>query len=795
MAKSKFILIALIFFSTICLCCSKVIVAQQKKSHKELIAIYNKTGNKLRYSYPDSALIYYQKSLSLSEQINDSNDIASVLNSISSVYTITNKYDSAILFLNKSIKISRSSDNKKGLASAYNSRGLLEIKREKLWDAKKYLFRAELISKQIGDSVLLSKIYNNLGLLYKRRHNYDSTLYYYHESLKIKETLKLKRVGTILNNIGLIYEEIGELDLALQYLHRALQKRKENKNRYGKAIVLNNLGLIYETKGEFEKALKYYQESFSIMAAIPRLSKMATLHNNMGSVYVKLKDFKKANEHLQKALDINIQINSKRGQIYSLLELGDFFENLEIYQNVIVNCNKALILLDSVNDMALTSEVYEKLYRSYQKLHHYDSALYFYKKYTLLNDSIFNTYSKRNIEKLEIEYQTLKKEKENQELIRENQIKEEKVKRSLLIVAVLFVILISVIIIGLFYIKSKIKLEQTYKLVLKQRDDIKRQSEELKTAYKKLQEFYNFKEELTGMIVHDIKNPLNVILNTATTNNIPNKDLIILNSGKKILNLVMNILDVYKYEEKILSLSRKRQYINLLLLRTKEDMAYIASEKNIKIQIVADYDFEVDIDESVFERILTNLLTNAIKFSSIGGVVTIKTESVISNKFILHIIDRGEGISPEHLDKIFNKFEQQKNKKFGYSGSTGLGLTFCKMAVESHGFNIGVTSSQGKGSDFFISLDYYKTKISDIEKDYDNKKEISISYENRKYLFEHILLLQKKDIFEVSDIKKIMRNIEKKNNEIVEYCNLIETSVLNCNQKMFDKLIDTILKG
>ncbi len=582
--------------------------------------------------------------------------------------------------------------------------------------------------------------------------------------------------------------------MALQYLHRALQKGKEEKDSYSKAIVLNNLGFIYEAKGEFNKALKYYQESFEIISEFHNLSRLATLHNNMGSVYVKKKEFKKAHEHLQKALNINIQINSIRGQIYSLLELGDFFENLEIYQNVIKNCNKALTLLDNVNDMALTSEVYEKLYRSYQNLHRYDSALYFYKKYTLLNDSIFNTYSKRNIEKLEVEYQTLKKEKENQELIRENQIKEEKVKRSLLIVAILFVVLISIIIIGLFYIKSKIKLEQTYKLVLEQRDSIKQQSEELKKAYKKLQEFYNFKEELTGMIVHDIKNPLNVILNTATTNNIPNKDLIILNSGKKILNLVMNILDVYKYEEKTLLLSRSRQYINSLLLRAKEDISYIASEKNIKIQIVADYDFEVDIDESVFERILINLLTNAIKFSHMGSVIIIKTEPATNSKFILHIIDKGEGIPPEHLNNIFNKFEQQKNKKFGYSGSTGLGLTFCKIATESHGFSIGVTSEQGKGSDFFINIDYFKTKISDIAKNSDNEKYISISYENKKYLFEHILLLQKKDIFEVSDIRKILKNIEKKDSEIVEYCNLIEASVLNCNQKMFNKLIDTVLK-
>ena len=92
-------------------------------------------------------------------------------------------------------------------------------------------------------------------------------------------------------------------------------------------------------------------------------------------------------------------------------------------------------------------------------------------------------------------------------------------------------------------------------------------------------------------------------------------------------------------------------------------------------------------------------------------------------------------------------------------------------------------------------MNYFKTKISDIKQDSNDEKIITLSYENKKYLFEHILLLQKKDIFEVSDIRKILRNIEKKNSEIVEYCNLIENSVLNCNQQMFNKLTDAVLKG
>jgi len=767
---------------------------EKTEDQTELISIYNKLGNSLRYAYPDSALQFYKKSLMVAQHEKNELMQAEALGSIGTVYALKFDYDSAYFFINECISKNTDIKNLEGVAKGLNSLGLINMKDEKMLAAKHNLRKAVTIGKQINDSVLLSKSYNNLGILFKRENNFDSSLFYFHESLKLKELLgDLKGIGSTTNNIALIYEKISEFDLALLYLEQSLKIRQLNKNRYGEALVLNNFGLVYESQGKYKEALEKYLLSLEVMTELNRTGRIATLCNNIGSVYIKLKDFKNGNAYLIKGLEINKKLKNYRGQMYSMLAMANFYEDLKIYQNAISKYYEALELAEIVNDVALTSEVYEGLFSAYELLDRFDSALYFYKQYTMLNDSVFNTYSKRNIEKLEIEYQNLKNEKENQDLVRQNQIKEEKMKRLLLVGIILILLLISIIVSGFFMVQSKQKIEKTYRLVLEQRNNIQTQSYELTNAYKKLKEFSNVKEELTSMIVHDLKNPLNIILNVSTINNYPDKDHVIQQSGKQMHNLVMNILDVYKYEGKSVLLERENMYINPLIYKVKTDMSFVVSEKSLKIKLEMDYDFKLEIDKSAFERIIVNLLTNAIKFSTQGSTIFIKTEAVKDNKFRLHIIDQGSGIPAKNISQIFEKFEQHEIRKLGYSGSTGIGLTYCKMAVEAHGGIIGVVSEVGKGSDFYVEMAYNETKISEIVEADGDENYLLLSKDNRRTLYPHIAELQEHDIFEVSEIRNILKGINREHKEIREFCNLIESSVLNCNQQMFDDLLELAL--
>lgn len=760
----------------------------------ELYEFYNNLGNSLRYAYPDSALIYYRKSLQLTKKTANDLRYADMLGTIGSVWAIKNQYDSAMYYCGKSLELHQKASNRQGLAKIKNSIGLIELQHENYQRAQNQLQESIRLGLQIRDSNLLSKAYNNLGLLYKRKHNYDSALFFYHESLKLKNQLNdLEGSGATANNIALIYNSIKDYDLAEKYINQAWQIRKLSKNEYGEAMVLNNYGLITETKGDYEQALQKYFASLAIMEGLNKEAQMAILYNNIGSVYVKQKNFKNANQFLVKALQLNRKIGNTRGQINSVLAIARFFEDLKIYQNATAHYRQALQLSYELNDIDLTSQVYEGLFTCFEFYNQYDSALFYYKQFVALNDSIFNTYSKRNIEKLEIEYQTLKKEKENQDLYRQNQLKEEKLTRYLWTGIGLSIVVALLILAGFFSIRSKQKLQKTFKLVWQQRSSIQQKSLELSQAYAKLSEFSKFKEELTSMIVHDLKNPINVILNLTQIPNHPNKDQTIQHAGRQMMNLIMNILDVNKYSDAEMVLDRRRVYTNKLIYDIHKELSFLLSENGNKLIAEFEFDFLISVDLLSFERIITNLLTNAIKFSPPGGNIIIRTETLNPKIFRLHIIDSGEGIPPEAADKIFEKFAQYEARSLGFSVSTGLGLTYCKMAVEAHGGQIGVAHHENGGADFYIDLEYIDKRIGQRHPKVWVKQPLQLSPESRKQLQPYVLALADKDVFEVSEIKNIIKQINKDHPEVYNYCQLIEKSVTNCSQQNYLELLNLVV--
>ena len=108
-------------------------------------------------------------------------------------------------------------------------------------------------------------------------------------------------------------------------------------------------------------------------------------------------------------------------------------------------------------------------------------------------------------------------------------------------------------------------------------------------------------------------------------------------------------------------------------------------------------------DRAVTRRIIANLVSNAIKFTPHSGEVRIAVGS--KDELVeIRVVDTGPGIPPEYSERIFEKFGQVDGRQEGRKYSTGLGLAFCKLAVEAHGGQIGVDSELGKGSTFWFTL-------------------------------------------------------------------------------------------
>jgi signal transduction histidine kinase len=129
----------------------------------------------------------------------------------------------------------------------------------------------------------------------------------------------------------------------------------------------------------------------------------------------------------------------------------------------------------------------------------------------------------------------------------------------------------------------------------------------------------------------------------------------------------------------------------------------LAARRTLELQL-PENEIVITCDRQLIKRVMGNLISNALKFTGEEtGEISISVKKS-SGMVRVSVADNGYGISPEYLDKIFDKFAQVQIRKEHKRNSTGLGLTFCKLAVEAHGGEIGVSSELNKGSEFWFTL-------------------------------------------------------------------------------------------
>jgi len=246
----------------------------------------------------------------------------------------------------------------------------------------------------------------------------------------------------------------------------------------------------------------------------------------------------------------------------------------------------------------------------------------------------------------------------------------------------------------------------------------------------KLLELDNFKDAMTGMIVHDLKNPLNAIIGLSSLN--PNDEMmqIVNSAGNQMLNLVLNILDVQKFENTAVKLNISVCSLIDLAKDAEKQVALLINQKHQNFKIEITEDFILSVDSELIVRSFVNMLTNAIKYTHLHGSITINAEllnkdsidampeSVVKNidrhtldnfkVVLIRITDTGQGIPEDKIHLVFEKFGQVEAKKSGGVRSTGLGMTFCKMVIEAHGGIIWLTSIVNTGTTFWFTLPFQR---------------------------------------------------------------------------------------
>jgi signal transduction histidine kinase/DNA-binding response OmpR family regulator len=175
-------------------------------------------------------------------------------------------------------------------------------------------------------------------------------------------------------------------------------------------------------------------------------------------------------------------------------------------------------------------------------------------------------------------------------------------------------------------------------------------------------------------------------------------------NAERLLVLINDILDFSKLEAATLPMSIERQRLEPVVHQAAQNLRTLIEERQIHLDLVVAEDLpEMMMDANRIAQVLTNLLSNAIKFSPVGGRIEIAAEPW-EDGVRVGVRDHGEGISPENLAKLFQKFSQIDSSATRKAGGTGLGLVISKGIVEQHGGRIWVESLVAVGSTFFFTL-------------------------------------------------------------------------------------------
>ena len=609
-----------------------------------------------------------------------------------------------------------------------------------------------------------TRLLSMIGEQYRATGQYGNAIHYLQESWAIaNKTDKLSFKSQISNRFAAVYFEMEQYDKALLWADSSLRFAYMANN---KSLIINNLtvkGAINRNKGDYQQALKTLWEAARYIKELSDTTRLSNVYNNIAITYFYLKDYKNTIKYARESYDISSSANLK----------------------------------------ALTVVALDFLAKAYAEVGEFDLAYKYLRIYERMHNDIFNEEKNKQISELNTKYETQKKEQQIKTQISLLEKKDLKIRQNRVVGFLFLIIFLSLSAFTAYIFTTRKKLKKKNWLltdknsqIIKQKTKIETYATKVDDAYKKLKELDEYKQAMTSMLVHDLKNPLNLLVNLDVFENEKEKGMIVTRASKQMLNLIMNLLDINKAENNSLALDKTNVDLFEIIRLSFQETDFLCLQKNIKTINKSAFNYSFLADREILIRVFINLLTNAIKYSPSNSTIIIDTAITSGNLLTITVQDKGIGIAKELHETIFEKFMQVKKIKSGQIGSTGLGLAFCKVAVESHNWDIGVESEPGKGASFWIKIkDYQKTGQPDALSENggqteSEKAEMEIPGDDLPRIRPYLLALEELDVYRISDIKKIISDIKKENIEgIKPWLNKIRKAAETLNEEKYLNLM------
>jgi len=240
-------------------------------------------------------------------------------------------------------------------------------------------------------------------------------------------------------------------------------------------------------------------------------------------------------------------------------------------------------------------------------------------------------------------------------------------------------------------------------------ESLRKNKRSLNVTNEKLKKLEKIRTELFNMLIHDLKGPISEVLANIDilSYTVTGENLEYVESSRTgcdtLFRMVADLLDIAKMEEQSLKLNLENITPSDLIREALTRLQGLSQSRNVLLGEnfpAPSETLDIKADRGILLRVLQNLLTNAIQFSPSGETVVTGFEPISSDKILFYVEDNGPGVPPEYREAVFDKFTQVSSRKDGRKYATGLGLTFCKMAVGLHKGSIRIVSDGTYGSRF-----------------------------------------------------------------------------------------------
>ncbi|WP_251968751.1 response regulator [Parabacteroides sp. AD58] len=582
-----------------------------------------------------------------------------------------------------------------GQVATYGQLGKVYRENASFDDAIQYHKKGLEMATQMNDTLEIVKALNNLGTNYRRIGILTEASEYHFRALGLIEKMKgrtydIKKNRLVaMNGIGNIYLSLGNNNAAERVFRNSLAGEKELNSALGQAINTANLGFIFESREEYDSAYIYFKQSLSYNQQAKSDLGISLCYNHFGNLHEKKGELDEALANYHKAYDIMKGKSDHWHWLESCISMARVLLKLNNPALAQTYLSQARKTARDINSFEHLSAIHKLDYIYFLGQNDCQRALESYIQSQAYADSVKNEESINHLQNLRIKYE-IEKNAQEIDLVKKNFIEEQRNKRIILTVSILILLMTCSAIAFLWYaLRMRSKTNRTL-----------RQVEQIRTGF-----FTN--------ITHEFRTPLTVILGLVEQmrNNDVSKDETerYLNSiqrqGNNLLELVNQLLDMSKLMAKA---DRKQWYrgnIVAFIRMTLDSYREYACSQYINLLFIPESNtIEMDFIPEYFNKIMRNLLSNALKYTPANGIIRIemkKDKSLLR----LQVFNTGNEIPEEEIPRLFDTFYQGSNneKQIG----TGIGLPYTRQMVESMNGNIKVYNKKGEGVVFsvYIPLD------------------------------------------------------------------------------------------